>query len=208
MDISLMSLGHSAFLISDSHSSVVIDPYQDGSVPGLSFPKGIKANKVIISHEHADHNAADKVEVIPQDDFSIGIREISCFHDDQGGALRGPNKIFILSVSDKKIVHLGDLGHALSEEQLDKLNGTDILLAPINGHFTLGSEAIFSLYQKVNPKIIIPMHYFKKEENSGYVDDDEIDKFLSHFERGDIYYADKSITLDDALLSKKVVIFR
>ncbi len=208
MDISITSLGHSAFLISDNHSLLAIDPYQNGSVPGLVFPKGITANKVIISHEHADHNAIELVNEVPQSDFSMEIEVVNCFHDDQHGALRGPNKIHIIKAGDKKIVHLGDLGHELNGEDLAKISDADVMLAPINGHFTLGSEAIFNLYQKVNPKIIIPMHYFKKEDSSGYPDDNEIGKFLSHFDSSEVYYADKSINLSDIPIGKKVVIFR
>lgn len=38
------------------------------------------------------------------------------------------------------IVHLGDLGHVLSNEQLEKLVGTDILLVPVGGKFTLDAK--------------------------------------------------------------------
>ncbi|MCD8204469.1 MAG: MBL fold metallo-hydrolase [Coprobacillus sp.] len=207
MDITITYLGHSSFKVSDSHSSLVIDPYEDGSVPGLSFPKGVEANKVLVSHEHADHNATSYVSLIPQPDFDIEVSSIDCFHDDKHGALRGPNKIHILKIEDTTLVHLGDLGHDLDEEVIKKLGDVTILFAPINGHFTLGSEAIFSLYQKINPKIIIPMHYYRKDDGSGYPDDNEIDKFLSHFKSDSVLKVDKSFNLESVPKDTKVIIF-
>ncbi len=207
MDIMVTYLGHSSFKVSDAHSSLVIDPYEDGSVPGLTFPSGVEANKVLVSHAHADHNAVGNVNLIPQSDFDMEIETIDCFHDDQRGALRGPNKIHIIKIDSLTLVHLGDLGHDLDTESIKKMGEVDILFAPINGHFTLGSEAIFSLYQKINPKIIIPMHYYRKDDGSGYPDDNEIDKFLSHFWSDNILKVDKSFTLSSVPASTKVIIF-
>ncbi len=181
MSTTLRYLGHSSFKLSSNTYSIVFDPYKDFSVPNLKFPRPINANEVLISHEHDDHNARDYVTIIPKE-RDMQIETIDCFHDDQQGALRGKNKIHIVKTGTITIVHLGDLGHQLNEEDIEKIKGCDVLLAPINGHFTLGAEDIYQLYQKVNPKIIIPMHYFKKEDNSGYNDDHEIDKFLSHFD--------------------------
>lgn len=55
-------LGHSCFKIEKGGYSVIIDPYKDGSVPGL---KNIResADMVICSHEHGDHNGRECVRV-------------------------------------------------------------------------------------------------------------------------------------------------
>ena len=99
-------LGHACFLIDES---LVIDPYKDGSVPGLE-PLRVSAVKAICSHEHADHSGVECVKLVDGEcDFEI--REVASFHDDKGGTLRGPNTIFVVTSSGKeKLVHLGDLG--------------------------------------------------------------------------------------------------
>ena len=58
--------GHSCFEITGKDGTIVFDPYQANSVPGLNSFK-LKANLVLCSHEHDDHNARNCVEVAPKD---------------------------------------------------------------------------------------------------------------------------------------------
>ena len=96
-------LGHACFRLDDV---LVIDPYKDGSVPGLS-PLRVKAVKVICTHEHADHSGRECVELVDGEcDFEI--REVPSWHDNANGSLRGPNTIFVITKNSEKLVHLGD----------------------------------------------------------------------------------------------------
>ena len=45
--------GHSCFEITGKDGTIVFDPYQANSVPGLNSLK-LKANLVLCSHEHDD----------------------------------------------------------------------------------------------------------------------------------------------------------
>lgn len=47
-------LGHSCFIIESQGYRIVLDPYQDGSVPGLA-PVRVEADQVLCSHGHGDH---------------------------------------------------------------------------------------------------------------------------------------------------------
>ena len=85
-------LGHSCFKINDE---LVIDPYKDGSVPGLE-PLQTSGVKVICTHEHVDHSGRECVELVPGE-CELEIKEVASFHDDQKGALRGPNTIFVIT---------------------------------------------------------------------------------------------------------------
>lgn len=148
-------LGHSCFRLNDE---LVIDPYKDGSVPGLK-PLRISGKRVICSHEHADHSGRECVEIIPGE-CNFGVKEVPSFHDDRGGALRGPNTIFVItSTSGEKLVHLGDLGHYPNEEQLAAISDADYLLIPVGGHYTIDAEMAVKICEACRPKCIIPMHY-------------------------------------------------
>lgn len=156
-------LGHACFRLNDS---LVIDPYKDGSVLGLS-PLRTTANKVICSHEHADHSGRECVEIVPGE-CEFGITEVPSWHDDQGGALRGPNTIFVIRDrnSGEKLVHLGDLGHFPNEEQLAAISDADYLLIPVGGYYTIDAEMAVKICKASRPKHIIPMHY--RTETYGY----------------------------------------
>ena len=164
-------LGHACFRLDDE---LVIDPYKDGSVPGLS-PLKTSAVKVICSHEHADHSGVECVEIMDGDcDFEIN--EVPSFHDDQQGALRGPNTIFVISKNGEKLVHLGDLGHFPNEEQLAAISDANYLLIPVGGYYTIDAEMAVKICEAAKPKQIIPMHYRTNE--SGYSEIATVDEFV------------------------------
>lgn len=83
---------------------------------------------------------------------------IESWHDDQQGALRGPNRIYILEADGLRIAHLGDLG-AWDDALAERLTGLDILLIPVGGYYTIDAQSAAALCHRVQPRMIIPMHY-------------------------------------------------
>lgn len=108
-------LGHACFLLEEDGYRIVTDPYT--GVEGYP-PLEAEAHAVYCSHHHFDHDAVDCVRLLPARESPFHVREIQAFHDDQKGALRGPNTIRVFTAGGVSVVHLGDLGHALSAEQL------------------------------------------------------------------------------------------
>lgn len=164
--------GHSCFRIDDS---LVIDPYKDGVLPGYDNLR-VAGDKVICTHEHPDHSGRECVELSGKN-CDIAIREIASWHDDQGGALRGPNTIFVIEVDGEKLVHLGDLGHFPNDEQLSAIKNADYLLIPVGGHYTFDVETAAKVCEAATPKQIIPMHYRWGEH--GYPEIGTLDDFLA-----------------------------
>ncbi|MBR3253455.1 MBL fold metallo-hydrolase [Candidatus Saccharibacteria bacterium] len=164
-------LGHACFRLDDE---LVIDPYKDGSVPGLA-PLRTSAAAVLCTHKHADHSGVECVEIVPGE-CSFHIEDVASFHDDQQGALRGPNTIFIISKDGEKLVHLGDLGHFPNEEQLARISNADYLLIPVGGYYTIDAKTAVEICLAANPKRIIPMHH--RTANSGYPELAMVDEFV------------------------------
>ena len=165
-------LGHSCFRLDEC---LVVDPYKDGSVPGLSDLR-VTAGKVICSHEHADHSGRECVKIDNERECGFEILEVPSFHDDAGGALRGPNTIFVISRDGEKLVHLGDLGHMLDDEQLRAISDADYLLIPVGGYYTIDAKTAVDICVAARPKWIIPMHYRTAE--SGYPEIATVDEFV------------------------------
>ena len=165
-------LGHACFLI---EGSLVIDPYKDGSVPGLE-PLRVKAAKVICTHGHADHSGVECVE-LDGGECGLRVQEVASFHDDAGGTLRGPNTIFVItSPSGEKLVHLGDLGHFPDDEQLTAISDADYLLIPVGGYYTIDAATAVKICEAARPKCIIPMHF--RTDVSGYPELATVDEFV------------------------------
>ncbi|MFH1622659.1 MAG: MBL fold metallo-hydrolase, partial [Candidatus Omnitrophota bacterium] len=170
-------LGHSAFLITSKKDiKIITDPYQSGSYGGaVSYdPIKLSPDIVTISHSHPDHSYIDslggKPEVINKEGkFNIkgvSIKGITAYHDEQKGNARGNNIIFSFNIDDISVVHLGDLGHQIDEELTKNIYGTDVLLVPVGGVFTINAKQAQALINRVNPKITIPMHF--KTEKLGF----------------------------------------
>ncbi|MGB2731922.1 MAG: MBL fold metallo-hydrolase [Microgenomates group bacterium] len=161
----LKYLGHSSFLIKSKDAKVVTDPFDPKAV-GLKFPKQ-EADIVTMSHGHADHNhsAGVSAEALvvdwPGEYEKMGVRitGYSTFHDKEKGAQRGENIIYKIEADDISILHCGDLGHTLTDDLVEEIGDVDILLIPVGGHYTINSAEALSVVHKIEPAIVIPMHY-------------------------------------------------
>lgn len=163
--------GHSCFKITTKPGGratedivLFFDPF--GKELGIRPPQG-QADVVFVSHTHSDHNnisaiKGDPVVVSSPGEYAvkgINVVGIDSFHDDAEGTLRGRNTIYILEAEELKICHLGDLGSDLTGKQLEEIDGVDILFVPIGGNYTINSKKAAELVRKIEPAIIIPMHY-------------------------------------------------
>lgn len=149
-------LGHSCFLVEQDGYRIVLDPYTE--VTGHADIRA-EAHEVLCSHQHFDHNAVEGVTLLEKRESPFTIRKVETCHDEQGGALRGENTIHILSAGGVSVAHMGDLGHQLTAEQLEKLGNVDGILIPVGGTYTVDAEGAKQVCDAVNPKWVIPMHY-------------------------------------------------
>ena len=163
---------------------IVTDPFDNSY--GLKAPK-TSADIVTISHDHNDHNNLDAIKgesfIIDSpgeyETKGVFIYGIPAWHDDKEGQERGNITIYRISAENMNLVHLGDLGHELSDEQLEKIGDVDILLIPVGGTFTIDAKKANDIISEIEPRIVLPMHYdlpglkFKSGEKL-----DDIDKFL------------------------------
>lgn len=165
-------LGHSCFKLQDKVGpdgvTLITDPY-DKEI-GLKMPN-IEADIVTVSHDHHDHSNVEALRGNPfvidcagEYDFKgVLVEGIDSFHDEEEGKAKGNNIIYRIEVEDISIVHLGDLGHILDNAQLEKLVGTDILIVPVGGKYTLDAKKAVEVISQIEPRIVIPMHYQTKD---------------------------------------------
>lgn len=176
--------GHSCFKIQDKIGpdgvTLVTDPFNKET--GLKVPN-FEADIITVSHDHGDHNNTAALRGTPfiidcageYDRKGILIEGIDSFHDEKKGEERGGNIIYRIEVDDISVAHLGDLGTVLDNTQLEKLVGTDVLLIPVGGKYTLDAKKAVEVISQIEPRIVIPMHY--KTEGLK-IDLDPIDKFI------------------------------
>ncbi|HNU36182.1 MAG TPA: MBL fold metallo-hydrolase, partial [Methanomassiliicoccales archaeon] len=67
--------------------------------------------------------------------------------------------IFHLTLDGVRFCHLGDLGHMLSDAQVEELGEVDVLFVPVGGVFTIDGTQAQHLVQMIGPKVAVPMHF-------------------------------------------------
>jgi L-ascorbate metabolism protein UlaG (beta-lactamase superfamily) len=189
--------GHSFFqLTTTAGTRVVFDPH---AISEYGATGVVSADIVVMSHDHNDHNRkevlanADSKElkafpgVVPKGktgtDWAkidatvkdVKIRNVPTYHDEEEGAKRGKNSVFIVEADGLKFVHLGDLGTELTEELVKAIGPVDVLMIPVGGIYTINGETAKKVVSQLKPRLfIIPMHYGTKV----YTDVQPPDEFL------------------------------
>ena len=153
--------------------TVMVDPF-DESI-GYRLPD-IRPDVVVTTHNHYDHANVDGVPGNPSVfrgltadgqwaaiDETVGdvrIRSVGTWHDEVRGGKRGLNNLVLIDTGGMRIVHCGDLGHVLTDEQVEVVEDVDVLLVPAGGVYTLlPSEARTVIRQIAPRRAVIPMHF-------------------------------------------------
>lgn len=170
--VNLTWLGQAAFVMETSTDlKVLMDPMNMG---GYHTEPVEGVDVVTVTHEHHDHNAVELAlgdptilkgledgdcASIDETIKGVRIRTVASYHDTEQGAQRGNNAIFVFELPDLKVVHLGDLGHVLSANQVHAIGRADVLLIPVSGGPTIGPETAVEVARQLGARVIIPMHY-------------------------------------------------
>lgn len=172
----------------------------------------IKADIVVVSHDHDDHNnilaARGQPFVIKgagrHAAFGLEFRGVASYHDSDGGRKRGENTIFCFASEGIRICHLGDLGHLLSKAQVDAIGPVDLLFLPVGGIYTIDGNGAEAVMRQLHPALTIPMHY---STNALSFELEGVDNFLKGRDFvGPVDYLE--ITRDRLPKESKVVLLR
>jgi len=173
--ITVEYIAHSCFRVtSPSGKQVLIDPYASRVWLGYDFPPGVRADAVLISHPHYDHDGGEAMgrpvpwaantPVLRQpgtnqlDDITV-VGFAGKHADPWGKEFGQSNTIWLVKVAGLRIVHLGDNG-PLREDTIQSVGRVDVLMMPIDSQFhILKADQIAAIRNRPSPPILIPMHY-------------------------------------------------
>jgi L-ascorbate metabolism protein UlaG (beta-lactamase superfamily) len=152
---------------------VVADAYQ--SVVG---PTGRGITGDIVTFSHADDaplakakgkRSRDGQTILPaslEDAFCLDgpgeyevkdvlITGVRTYRDDQRGAARGRQTAFVVELDGMHTIHLGDIGHLLTEEKVGDIGSVDIACVPVGG--ALSASRASELIAQLDPRIVVAM---------------------------------------------------
>ena len=152
--------GQSCFKLQNNEQTVLVNPSEPRKA-GLKGPN-FKANIFVLTDIE---ESIDKKVLKKDNSFLIsgpGEYEINGIFSygipiKKEGQLK--SVVYQITMDDIRYGVLGQLNALPSGEELDKLDGVDVLFVPIGGKDTLSAEKAVELINSIEPQIIIPCCY-------------------------------------------------
>ena len=170
--VRLTFIGHATFLIESPQGVRIVTDYNDYVRP-MVVPDIITMNHAHDTH-YTDHPDPAIKYVLrgwgpdPEHpaNYDLTYRDVRVrnvgtnIRDWNGGTERYGNSIFIFEIANLCIGHLGHLHHTLTQQQLDAIGRLDVVMAPVDGTYTLDLDGMMEVLTAVKAQIVIPMHFF------------------------------------------------
>ena len=83
------------------------------------------------------------------------ITGVKTYRDEHKGSERGRNIAFIVELDGVHVIHLGDIGHLLTEDKLTDIGPVDVACIPVGG--TLSATKAAELVAQLDAKVVVPM---------------------------------------------------
>jgi L-ascorbate metabolism protein UlaG (beta-lactamase superfamily) len=165
--------GRTCIRLRGKDAVVVTDPYQ--AVVG---PTGRGITGDIVTFSHPDDNPLPKAKgkrsrdgqtVLPsslESSFvldgpgeyevrNVLLTGVRTYRDEARGQDRGKQVAFSVELDGLRTIHLGDIGHLLTEEKLSDVGAIDIACIPIGGQLSATRAA--EVIAQLDPRIVVPM---------------------------------------------------
>ena len=179
-EVTITYVAHSTFRI-ESEEGVIIATDFFGSAGRIATEDGkseaIIPTVVTMNHAHETHWTAFPDERIPyvlrgwdhdgkgKAEHRLRVRDVTIRNVTTdirgwGEPEKDGNSIFVFEVADLCIGHLGHLHHMLDEAQFAEVGRLDIVMAPVDGTFTLDLPQMIALMKRMKARVVLPMHAF------------------------------------------------
>lgn len=133
---------------------VVIDPIPPGTAPGL--PK-LTPDIVVRTEGTTDHAALRHAEGRPQEVAGPGEYELGGVRI--FGMPAGDTTIMRVEIDEVRVVAVGRLRRQLTEDEIESLGHTDVLLAPVGNLDACNATEAAKLVAALEPAIVVPVRY-------------------------------------------------
>ncbi|WP_457554902.1 MBL fold metallo-hydrolase [Candidatus Pyrohabitans sp.] len=175
-EVEIVWFGHASFMLACDTGLVYIDPYLLPQSPE-------KADIVVMTHEHADHCAAENASRISRnstitlttpacavrcsgdvrtiragdvvEEGGIKVEAVEAYNRNKPFHPRGLGFGAVVEMQKVRIYHAGDT------DLIPEMKGLNVHVAllPIGGHYTMDEREAAEAALTIKPRVVIPMHY-------------------------------------------------
>lgn len=180
-EVAITYVGHSTFRVETEEGVVIATDYFGANGAG-KLPDVVTMNKAHETHftdfpdpaiPHVmrgwNPDGPDPAEHL----LTLGdvtIRNVTTDIRGWGTPEKDANSIFVFEVADMCIGHLGHLHHALSEVHYALLGRLDIVMAPVDGSYTLAIGQMIEVLKTLKARLVLPMHAFGQYSLTRFLD--------------------------------------
>lgn len=211
--VAMQYVGHSTFLLQTAKGVTVATDYAGWAGRDV-VPMIVTMNGAHSTH-YTNHPSPEIVHVLrgwPQNgapaDFDLTVEDLrirnvttdvirgslySLDGDEGGGRQADGNSIFVFEVADLCIGHLGHLHHPPTPEQYSKIGFLDVVMAPIDGVYTISLPLMIEILQNLRARVVIPMHYFGPSSLTRFVEGMRVHFDVKIADPGPIVLSDNSL---------------
>jgi L-ascorbate metabolism protein UlaG (beta-lactamase superfamily) len=210
---------HASFLVEGDGLRIITDPYHPAE---LAFPPITEPADIVI-RSSADDLGHCYAEMIPGNPIVVTATDIV----ETGATVRGlrimaipvkeslihkdaplDNAMYRFTIEGINLAHLGDVGNALTEEQLAGLANADVLFVLAGGPPTLNLDDLCRAIDILKPRLVIPMHYHLPGTRVKMF---PVTEFTSRFPAGMVNWVDGpeiELSRDDLPADTRVVVLK
>ncbi len=170
-EVAITYVGHSTFRIETAAGIAIATDYFGAAGPGRA-PDVATMNKAHETHYTDFPDPAIRFVLRGWNPAGTGpaehlltlgdvtIRNVTTDIRGWGAPEKDGNSIFVFEVADLCIGHLGHLHHELTDAHYAMLGRLDVVMAPVDGSYTLEIGQMTGVLKRLKASLVLPMHAF------------------------------------------------
>lgn len=152
--------GGNCVKIISKEQTIVVDPKR--SIFGLDDIASDDLIELSTETRLATHNSRAFLQIDGPGEYEVANFSVRGFPANRQTDFNNEQSVtnYAIECGGINIVVLGNIANELSEAQLEELGVADILIIPVGGGgYTLDAKVAGDIVTKIDPKIVIPVHY-------------------------------------------------
>ncbi|MBU1032850.1 MAG: MBL fold metallo-hydrolase [Patescibacteria group bacterium] len=147
----------------EAEATLVTDPYSNET--GLRFPRTLEADILALTHQdkklfNIEAVGGEPFVVSEPGEYEVANLFVHSIQDPEAEQEKLRSIIYRFDSEGMKIAFLGNLKRQLTNFEIETLGDIDILMVPVGGSSVLDAKGAANVIKAIEPRIVVPIHYY------------------------------------------------